>query len=75
VKIQVYQSRNLSPRVDGKNGGSHCRFLFREDHAPQQQYDTFEAYLTEEQLAHVTKQSLKVLPQSVVDEIVGEFKK
>ncbi len=73
MKTQIYQAKGLMPRVDGKNGGSHCRFLFREDHSPQERYDTFEAYVSDEQLGHIVKQGLNVLPKELVDSILNEL--
>ncbi len=73
MKMQVYQAKGLAPRVDGRNGASHCRFLFREDHGPNEKYDTFEAYVSEEQLINTVKQSLRVLPRGEVDKIIEEF--
>lgn len=61
MQYGFYQSRSINPKVDGKNGGSHNRILFREQHQNQASFDTVQVFVTDEQLADLARQASDIL--------------
>ncbi len=50
MNFGIYQAKHLNPKIDGKGAGTHNRVLFREQHDRNSAYNTFQIFLTEDQM-------------------------
>ncbi len=73
TNIGIFQTRQLPPKVDGKNSGTHYRFLFREQKDPSHQHQTIQIFIDEDQIGSVIEQSLEVLPKEIAENICQNY--
>ncbi len=57
----------MSPKMDGKNGGTHNRVLFREQHDRSSSFDTVQLFLTDDHLDDMIHEAAEILGYKLTD--------
>ncbi len=67
MQLGFYQSRSMTPKVSGKDGGQFNRLLFREQHQESVMYNTVQVFTDDRQLRSLVEQAAEILGLEVYD--------